>query len=113
MSRHNLSLEQKLAEALSESARLQRLFEQCEAARKSAEDECARSLEAVRSANEELQVFSYAVSHDLKEPLRSISSYAELLQRHYADDERATELSAFITDGVKRVNTLIENLLIY
>jgi light-regulated signal transduction histidine kinase (bacteriophytochrome) len=113
VSRHNLSLERNLAEALSESARLQRLLEQCEAARKSAEDECARSLEAVRSANEELQVFSYAVSHDLKEPLRSISSYAQLLQRHYPNDERAAELTSFITDGVKRVNTLIENLLTY
>jgi light-regulated signal transduction histidine kinase (bacteriophytochrome) len=113
VSRNNIPPEEKLAETLSEAARLQKLLEQCDAARKSAEDECARSLEAVRTANEELQVFSYAVSHDLKEPLRSISSYAELLQRHYANNERATELTAFITDGVKRVNTLIENLLTY
>jgi light-regulated signal transduction histidine kinase (bacteriophytochrome) len=113
VSRQDESLEQKLAEALSEVARLRESLEVCRAARKNAEEECARTLDAARTANQELQVFSYAVSHDLKEPLRSISSYAELLRRHYAQDERATEFTSFITDGVKRVNTLIENLLTY
>src|SRR5438874_12318479 len=100
------SLEHKLAEAVRELASLRESLDICVAARKNA-------LDAARTANEELQVFSYAVSHDLKEPLRSIASYAELLERHYADDKRTTEFTAFITDGVKRVNTLIENLLTY
>jgi len=107
------SLEQQLAEALAENSNLRKSLEHCVAARKAAEEECARNLEAARSANEELQIFSYAMSHDLKEPLRSISTYAELLQRHYASDQEAAELTPFITDGVKRANTLIESLLLY
>lgn len=107
------SLEQKLAEALSEIASLRESLENCVAARKNTEEECARALNAVRSANEELQVFSYAMSHDLKEPLRSISSYAELLQRHYTGDQQATEFTWFITDGVRRANTLVEDLWTY
>ena len=112
MSSDKRSLEQKLTEALSEVASLQKSLQKCVAARKNAEEECARTLEAARIASEELQVFSYGVSHDLKEPLRSISSYADLLQRHYGGDE-AAEFTSFITDGVQRVNALIENLLTY
>ncbi|MGI9071880.1 MAG: sensor histidine kinase [Bryobacteraceae bacterium] len=107
------SLQEQLAEALNENISLREALEGCIAARKEAEDECARNLETARSANEELQVFSYAMSHDLKEPLRSVSNYAELLERHYSGDEQATEFTSIITDGVKRANALIEGLLTY
>jgi light-regulated signal transduction histidine kinase (bacteriophytochrome) len=113
VSGEHTSLEQKLAEVSKEVVSLRESLDQCMAARKNAEEECARSLDAARIANQELQVFSYAVSHDLKEPLRSISSYAELLERQYGGDERAREFTSFITEGVKRVNTLIESLLTY
>ena len=78
-------LEQQLAEAHREIAALQEALSK-------AEEQCTRHLEAARSANEELQQFSYAASHDLKEPLRSVSTYAQLLQRHYAENEQATAL---------------------
>jgi light-regulated signal transduction histidine kinase (bacteriophytochrome) len=107
------SLEEQLAEALNENISLRESLESCETARKKTEDECAQNLETARSANEELQVFSYAMSHDLKEPLRSISNYAELLERHYGGDQQATEFTSVITDGVKRANALIESLLTY
>lgn len=107
------SLEEQLAEALRENTRLRESLERCIAARKEAEDECARNLEIARSANEELQMFSFALSHDLKEPLRSVSSHAELLQRHYGGDKQAAEFTSTITDAVKRANALIESLLIY
>jgi light-regulated signal transduction histidine kinase (bacteriophytochrome) len=107
------SLEEQLTDALNENISLRESLKGCVAARKETEDECARNLEVARSANEELQVFSYAMSHDLKEPLRSVSNYAELLERHYSGDEQATEFTSIITDGVKRANALIESLLTY
>ena len=107
------SPEEELAEALRENASLRESLEACIAARKEAEDECARNLQTARNANDELQVFSYAMSHDLKEPLRSVSNYAELLERHYSGDERATEFTSIIIDGVKRANALIDSLLTY
>ncbi|MFL6350316.1 MAG: sensor histidine kinase [Bryobacteraceae bacterium] len=107
------SVEQQLAEALRENTTLRESLESCLAARREAEDECVRNLELAQKANQELHVFSYAMSHDLKEPLRSLSAYADLLRRHYNEDQQAAEFTAFITDGVKRANALIDNLLTY
>src|SRR5256885_6095280 len=98
------SLEQKLAEAVSENETLRNSLADCITARTQAEEESARNLEATRSAIEEMQQFSYAASHDLKEPLRSIALYAELLQRQYAQDEQAAEYTSFILKGVAQVN---------
>jgi light-regulated signal transduction histidine kinase (bacteriophytochrome) len=99
-------VEQQLAEALRENATLRESLAK-------AQEECERNLGAARSANEELLQFSYAASHDLREPLRSVSTYAELLQRRYADDAQAKEFMSFIIDGVNRMYSLIESLLTY
>ncbi len=64
-------------------------------------------------SDEEWQKFVYAAFHDLREPLRSISAFAQLLERQRAEDKDAAELKAFIIEGVERVNTLIEDVLTY
>ena len=104
---------QELTDALSDNEKLRKSLKDCQNARTQAEEESARYLEAARSAIEELQQFSYAASHDLKQPLRSISLYAELLQRQYGQNEQASEFTSFILEGVAQMNELIEALLTY
>lgn len=66
-------------------------------------------------ANEELQQFAYIVSHDLKEPLRMIASYAQLIMFRYKNvvDENFQTYLDFMSEGVTRMNGLLDGLLQY
>lgn len=75
-------------------------------------DEAVRELER---SNAELEQFAYAASHDMKEPLRMISSYLELLDKRYSDelDDDAQEFVGFASEGADRMREMINGLLAY
>lgn len=72
--------------------------------------ELAAAKERADALKAELQAFVYAASHDLKEPLRNITSYAQLLARTPPGDDAIHVYTQFITEGVRAATTLIEQL---
>ena len=73
-----------------------------------------RTAELQRS-NEDLQQFAYIASHDLKEPMRMIASYAQLLQRRYGGrlEADANSWIGVMVEGVHRMDHMITDLLEY
>lgn len=69
--------------------------------------------QALEALNQELQQFASVASHDMKEPLRTISSFSKLLSRRLPDDPQNHELLNFIEDAAKRMNVLLEDLIRY
>jgi signal transduction histidine kinase len=71
--------------------------------------------QAILSANESLRRFAYAASHDLQEPLRSVSGYSELLHKRYGGqlDTDASEFIDYIHNGATRMQNLLKALLDY
>jgi signal transduction histidine kinase len=79
------------------------------------EEKVKERTQALEQSNKELQQFAYVASHDLKEPLRMITSFLQLLERRYIDqlDQDANDFIGFAVEGAKRLDTMITDLLEY
>ncbi len=83
--------------------------------KKQVEEELRRYAEELALSNEELYVFSYAASHDLQEPLRSIQNFLETLNKKYKKrlgPEMEEQINS-ADDGVTRMYRLITDFLMY
>jgi two-component system, sensor histidine kinase and response regulator len=71
--------------------------------------------EALQESNEELEAFSYSVSHDLRAPVRAMQGFARVLMEDYGPqlDEIARDYLQRIVSGACRMDNLIQDLLIY
>ncbi|PAU92745.1 hypothetical protein CK503_15385 [Aliifodinibius salipaludis] len=90
---------------------LQSAFEEQEQLKDKLED----SVENLNTKNEELEQFAYTISHDLKEPLRMVRSFMELLKKKYEGklDRKAHEYIHYAVDGAQRMGNNIDDLLEY
>lgn len=83
--------------------------------RKRWEIDLARKTTDLQRSNAELEAFAYVASHDLRQPLRMVSSFLTLLERRLEGtlDDEASEYLNFARDGAHRMDRLIIDLLEY
>ena len=69
----------------------------------------------LKESNEVHRQFTFVAAHDLKEPLRNIGSFINLLERRFGSEfnEEAKEYMSFVKNGVIRLNQLLRDLLAY
>ena len=75
--------------------------------------ECRQALDKINNLNQELEAFTYSVSHDLRAPLRSIDGYSRILQEDYGEklDEEGRRILNVVMNNAKRMGKLIDDLL--
>ncbi len=78
-------------------------------------EQLAKQNEELSAANNELRQFAYIVSHDLKEPLRMIASCTQIIERRAKPllDAEFLTFFQYISEGVQRMNALLDALLRY
>jgi signal transduction histidine kinase len=75
--------------------------------------ELKRSNADLTRVNRELEEFAYVASHDLKEPMRMINIYTQLILRQVGDGPELSHYADFVREGVNRMEALIGDLLTF
>ncbi|BDM77838.1 PAS domain S-box protein [Acaryochloris marina] len=74
-----------------------------------------QAISELTRSNRDLEEFAYVASHDLREPLRKIRSFSELLVEDYADqiDDTGRRYFDYVIDGAARMDALVQSVLQY
>lgn len=74
-----------------------------------------KNVKKLAEANEELRHFAYAASHDLREPLRTIAGFNQLIERRYADklDGNGRRFIRRAIEGAERMQHMLDGILTY
>ena len=74
-----------------------------------------KSKTVLENVNHDLELFTYAVSHDLKSPIRNIINFADLILKSENDnlDKKILDMLNFILDSGKKMNNLVGDILTY
>lgn len=80
---------------------------------KAAQERLSALVDSLRRSEAEIERFAHATAHDLRQPVRQMVSYAQLLARgsQSATPAQQAEYSAFLRDGADRMNQLLDGLL--
>ena len=84
-------------------------------ARKATEELLQQQADRLARSNAELEQFAYVASHDLRQPLRMVGSYVQLLERRLAAqlDAETRQMMGFATQGAQRMDQMLVALLEY
>lgn len=109
----DISERQRLEAARLENEELERRVHERTAALEHQTERLSLSNLALERSNIELQQFAYVASHDLQSPLRSISSYVQMIERRLGNtvDEEAQRWIRSAVEGTQRLSKLIRDLL--
>jgi PAS domain S-box-containing protein len=79
------------------------------------EERVTKRTEQLKKTNEELEAFSYSVSHDLRAPLRAIIGFTAMLEEDYSDklDNEGRRITAIIKSNTSKMGNLIDDLLTF
>jgi PAS domain S-box-containing protein len=114
-SEEDISVLQTMADQLANAIANARLYDQAQreiAERKRAEEALARQAQALDA---ELEEFFFVASHHLQEPLRTVTSFSQLLARRYGNQlgPEADEYIAYMAGGAARIRDLVNDVLAY
>jgi PAS domain S-box-containing protein len=109
------TLEARVEERTAELQRANQALQAEVVGRQRKELELREANAALRRSNDDLNQFAHAASHDLKEPLRTIATFSQLLQercRHKIDAE-ADGFIEHVVQGARQMDALLRDLLEY
>ena len=105
---------QKLIGRLEEK---QKILEEKNIVHQQLNEELVATQKRLEYSNKELEQYAHTTSHDLKQPIRTVNSFATLLRRNLEKrgvlDERSNEFLSFITKGTNNMLNLVTDLLAY